>query len=84
MQAGQGLGVRVPLLSLAGEEVGAINVAPDCGWREVAVKVSLQTLNFQAIPPADILAATGASMAAQGVQVIVVPSWPHKNLTRIS
>ena len=70
VQAGQGESVRVALLSLAGEEVGAINVAPDSGWREVAVEVRLQTRNFQAIPPADVRAATGASMAAEGVQVI--------------
>ena len=69
-QAGQGESVRVALLSLAGEEVGAINVAPDSGWREVAVEVRLQTRYFQAIPPADVRAATGASMAAEGVQVI--------------
>ena len=70
VQAGQGESVRVALLSLAGEEVGAINVAPDSGWREVAVEVRLQTRYFQAIPPADVRAATGASMAAEGVQVI--------------
>ena len=70
VQAGQGESVRVALLSLAGEEVGAINVAPDSGWREVAVEVRLQIRNFQALPPADVRAATGASMAAEGVQVI--------------
>ena len=72
-QAGQGESVRVALLSLAGEEVGAINVAPDSGWREIAVEVQLQFRNFRAIPPADVRAATGASMAAEGVQVIRRP-----------
>ena len=70
VQAGQGEGVRVALLSMAGEVVGTINVAPDSGWRDVAVEVLLQTSEFQAIPPADVRAATGASMAAEGVQVI--------------
>ena len=46
VQAGQGESVRAALLSLAGEEVGAINVAPDSGWREVAVEVRLQTRYF--------------------------------------
>ena len=73
VQAGQGPGVRVALLSLAGEEVGAINVAPDSVWREIAVEVQLQFRNFRAIPPADVRAATGASMAAEGVQVMRRP-----------
>ena len=70
VQAGQGPGVRVPLLNLAGEEVGAINVAPDSGWREIAVEVQLHFPDIRAIPPADARAATSASMAAEGVQVI--------------
>ena len=80
VQAGQGPGVRVALLSLAGEEVGAIIVAPDSGWREVAVEVRLQT-HFQAMPPADVRAATGASMAAEGVQVIRRPDIDSRALS---
>ena len=72
VQAGQGLGVRVALLSMAGHEVGAINVAPDCGWRVIAVQVLLQYPNFRALPPAHVQAATGASMAVEGVQVIII------------
>ena len=72
VQAGQGLRVRVALLSMAGHEVGAINVAPDCGWRAIAVGVLLQFPNFRVLPPADEQAATGASMAVEGVRVIII------------
>ena len=76
MRAGQGGSVRVALISMAGEEVGAINVAPHSDWRDIAVEVRLQTCDLQAVPPADradVRAATGASMAAEGVQVIRRP-----------
>ena len=76
LRAGQGGSVRVALISMAGVEVGAIFVAPDSGWRDIAVEVRLQTCDLQAVPPADkadVRAATGASMAAEGVQVIRRP-----------
>ena len=57
---------------MVGHEVGAINVAPDCGWRAIAVGVLLQFPNFRVLPPADEQAATGASMAVEGVRVIII------------
>ena len=77
-------GVRVALISMAGVEVGAINVAPDSLWRDIAVEVRLQFCDLQAVPPtdmADVRAATGASMAAEGVQVIRRPDIDSRALS---